>query len=498
MKSDAWLSKPFLTAIFLGIGGFLYGFDSGIITPSLALNSFLTYFGNPHAALRGAIVSVYQAGAWLGSASVGVTSDRLGRRKAIAFGCIWGVIGGALMAGAAHVAMLIIGRLLIGFAVGTITGVAPVFGAEIAKTNERAKITAVNQMMVAWGFFVALWTGVGEGKWHNANQWRLGFAIQSIPALLLGVGVLFLSESPRWLCLKGRYEEAEKAFRNYHYDGTNDEWCRTEFTVIQVNIAEELQAQGRLSWADLIKTPAFRKRLFVGSFIWAAAMLSGISFVQYYQTAIYATLQFDQDRQLLVSGLYGSVAPVACFLSLFFVDKIGRRKILVISSSLLSVCYMIITILAALYPARPGLPTNAAAQRGLIACIFAVSANYSALLGPMTWIIPPEVFTTELRAKANAIVQVVHYSISLIITQCSPIALAEVGWKYYILFVLTNALCAVVFAFAYPETRGKSLEEIDEIFGDVKVIRQEDVKFSEKAGLETLEYRGNRTSAQDA
>ncbi|KAL6359042.1 hypothetical protein LRP88_09241 [Fusarium phalaenopsidis] len=482
MKSDAWLSKPFLTAVFLGIGGFLYGFDSGIITPSLALNSFLNYFGNPHAALRGAIVSVYQAGAWLGSASVGVTSDRLGRRKAIAFGCIWGVIGGALMAGAAHVAMLIMGRLLIGFAVGTITGVAPVFGAEIAKTNERAKITAVNQM----------------SKWHNPNQWRLGFAIQSIPALLLGVGVLFLSESPRWLCLKGRYEEAEKAFRNYHYDGTNDEWCRTEFTVIQVNIAEELQAQGKLSWADLFKTAAFRKRLFVGSFVWAAAMLSGISFVQYYQTAIYATLQFDQDRQLLVSGLYGSVAPVACFLSLFFVDKIGRRKILVISSSLLSLCYMIITILAALYPARPGLPTNAAAQRGLIACIFAVSANYSALLGPMTWIIPPEVFTTELRAKANAIVQVVHYSISLIITQCSPIALAEVGWKYYILFVLTNALCAVVFAFAYPETRGKSLEEIDEIFGDVKVIRQEDVKFSEKAGLETLEYRGNRTSAQDA
>ncbi|KAF5713325.1 ascus developmental protein [Fusarium globosum] len=473
MKSDAWLSKPFLTSIFLGIGGFLYGFDSGIITPSLALSSFLTYFGKPDPPLRGAIVSMYQAGAWLGSASVGITSDKLGRRKAIAFGCIWGVIGGAVMAGAAHVAMLIIGRLLVGFAVGTITGVSPVFGAEIAKTHERAKVTAVNQMMTAWGFFVALWIGVGEGKWHNANQWRLGFAIQSIPALILGVGVLFLSESPRWLCLKGRHDEAEKAFRAYHYDGTNDDWCRTEFTVIQVNISEELQAQGKLSWAQLAKTPAFRKRLFVGTFVWAAAMLSGISFVQYYQTAIYATLQFSEDRQLLVSGLYGSVGPVACFLSLFFVDKIGRKKILVI-------------ILAAEFPAIPGMPTNAAAQRGLIACIFAVSANYSALLGPMTWIIPPEVFTTELRAKANAIVQVVHYSISLIITQCSPIALAA------ILFVLTNALCAVIFFFVYPETRGKSLEEIDEIFGDVKIVHEEDVRFSEKTGVEAIETRDQR------
>ncbi|KAK6725250.1 hypothetical protein SNK04_004055 [Fusarium graminearum] len=489
MKSDAWLSKPFLTSIFLGIGGFLYGFDSGIITPSLALGTFVNYFGNPSPPLRGAIVSMYQAGAWLGSASVGITSDRLGRRKAIAFGCIWGVIGGAIMAGAAHVAMLIIGRMLVGFAVGTITGVSPVFGAEIAKTHERAKVTAVNQMMTAWGFFVALWIGVAEGKWHSPNQWRLGFAIQSIPALILGVGVLFLGESPRWLCLKGRHDEAEKAFRNYHFDGTNDEWCRTEFTVIQVNIAEEQQAQGRLSWGDLIKTPSFRKRLFVGSFVWAAAMLSGISFVQYYQTAIYATLQFDQDRQLLVSGLYGSVAPVACLISLFFVDKIDRKKILITSSSLLSVCYLIITILAAKFPAVPGMPTNAAAQRGLIACIFAVSANYSALLGPMTWIIPPEVFTTELRAKANAIVQVVHYSISLIITQCSPIALAEVGWKYYILFVLTNALCALIFFFVYPETRGKSLEEIDEIFGDVKIVHEEDVRFSEKAGIDAMETR---------
>ncbi|KXX79675.1 High-affinity glucose transporter [Madurella mycetomatis] len=483
-----WLTKTFLASLYLGIGGFLYGYDSGIITPSLALGSFVSYFDNPSAPLRGAIVSVYQAGAWLGSASVGVTSDWLGRRKAIAFGCAWGVLGGALMAGAAHVAMLILGRLLVGYAVGTITGVAPVFGAEIAKTNERARITAVNQMMVAWGFFVALWTGVGEGKWQNANQWRLGFAIQAIPALILGLGVLFIGESPRWLCLKGRYEEAEAAFRGWHYDGSNDEWCKTEFAVIQTSIAEELQDQRSLSWADLLRTSPFRKRLFVGSFVWAAAMLSGISFVQYFQTAIYATLRFDQDQQLLVSGIYGCVAPVACILSLFFVDRIGRRAILITSSSLLSVSYMIITILAALFPARPGFPTNEAAQKGLIACIFLVSANYSALLGPMTWIIPPEVFTTELRAKANAVVHVIHYSVSLIITQCSPIALERVGWKYYILFILTNALCALVFAVAYPETRGKSLEQIDEIFGGIQKHRDIEVQpITEKGSVEIKE-----------
>lgn len=242
--------------------------------------------------------------------------------------------------------------------------------------------------MVAWGFFVALWTGVGEGKWSNPNQWRLGFAIQGIPALVLLLGVLYIPESPRWLCLKGRYEEAEAAFRRYHADGSNDEWCAEQFALIHVNIREEQEAQGKLSWAALFRTGSFRHRLFVGSFVWAAAMLSGISFVQYYQTAIYATLNFNEERQLLVSGLYGSVAPVACIISLFFVDKIGRKTILITSSGLLAISYMIITIIAALYPAIPGQPTNDAAQRGLIACIFAVSANYSALLGPMTWIVP--------------------------------------------------------------------------------------------------------------
>ncbi len=188
--------------------------------------------------------------------------------------------------------------------------------------------------MVAWGFFVALWTGVGEGHWDNPNQWRLGFAIQSIPSLFLGIGVLFIGESPRWLLLKGRIEEAEHAFRGYHYNGTNDAWCKTEFTMMQVKSQRSLmpravyhgQTCSRLppSGSDSSSDPSSGRRPC------SAESASSI----YYQTAIYSTLQYDQNQQLLISGLYGSVGPVACIASLFFVDRIGRKKILVTSSAL--------------------------------------------------------------------------------------------------------------------------------------------------------------------
>lgn len=242
--------------------------------------------------------------------------------------------------------------------------------------------------VLGWGFFAALWTGYGEGKWDNPNQWRLGFALQGIPCIILGIGVLFLHESPRWFCLKGRYEEAEKAFRGYHFDGTNDEWCDSEYYIIRASIAEELHAQSSLGFKELFKTAAFRKRLFVGSFVWAAAMLSGISFVQYYQTTIYATLQYNESQQLLIGALNGSVGVITSFASLFYVDRIGRKKILITGSFFLTVSFTIITILAAVFPAQPGMPTNAAAQRGLIACVFTVTANYGMSLGPMAWILP--------------------------------------------------------------------------------------------------------------
>lgn len=116
---------------------------------------------------------------------------------------------------------------------------------------------------------------------NNSGQWRVGFSIQAIPALVLLTGVFFIPESPRWLCLKGREEEAEHNFRRLHGGNSSEEWLVKEFDTIRLAIRAEIEEQHNISWGELFRTKPFRKRLAVGVFVWAAAMLSGISFVQY-------------------------------------------------------------------------------------------------------------------------------------------------------------------------------------------------------------------------
>ncbi|ORY79726.1 general substrate transporter [Leucosporidium creatinivorum] len=460
-----YFSYTLFCSLYVSIGGFLYGYDSGIITPSMVQRTFVAYFDNPTPAQKGAIVACFQVGALLGSLGVGFASDRLGRRRTIFLGSLFGILGGAIMCGAAHIAMLVIGRILLGVCVGLVTGTAPVYASEIAKVEERGRISAAQQLMIAFGFLGANWCGYGFKFLTSNAQWRGPFGIQMIPAVVLAAGIFMFPESPRWLMMVDRPQDARNALLRFHSNGSNHEFIEQEFETIRAHVAAE-KLMIKPGFRSAVSTPARRHRLALGSGVWICAMLSGISFIQYFQPSIYASLNFSVDRQLLVTGLYGSMAPVFCLLSLFIVDRVNRVTMLGGGAAALSVLFSVITALSARYPAIPGQPVNATAQYFVVASVFAISCVFSATLGPLGWVVPPELFPTQLRGIGNSLVHVCHYGTSIMISQASPVGLAKIGWRYYILFICTNAASAVLFFTCYKETRGLTLEEIDKLFGD--------------------------------
>ncbi|KAH8921100.1 general substrate transporter [Atractiella rhizophila] len=459
------LTRPFLISLYLAIGGFLYGFDSGITTPVLVQPNFVKYFHHPSSAVTGAVVSVYQAGGFFGGLLSGLVGNRLGRRKTVLLGCVLGVIGAGFMAGSAHLGMLLVGRAFEGGCVATITSASPIFSAEISKKAERARTNGLTQFFVAMGFFTAFWTGYGFKFVENAGSWRICFALTAIPAIILGAGVMFIPESPRWLCLKGREEEAEMSLRWYRHKDDPDA-VTAEFIEIRDSVrADLIYMKNGTSWYTILTTKSLLRRLFLGTFVWTATIISGLSFVQYYQPFIYRALKFNADTQLLVTGLYGCLSPICVLIALTFVEKVGRVPLLAITSYGYCTAFAVIAALSASYP-----PTaehvNVVAQRFSVACVFSVSVFHSLFSGPVSWVYPPEVFTVQMRAKAHGVAQASGYLFSTLLTEVSPIALEHIGWKYYVIFAVVNFLCALVFTFFYPETKGKSLEEINQIFGD--------------------------------
>ncbi|KAH8903102.1 general substrate transporter [Coniochaeta sp. PMI_546] len=184
-----------LCAGVAGVSGLMFGYDSGIITDTIAQELFLAYFENPSASLIGCVVAMLQAGAAVGAGIAAPMNDAWGRKKAMMVGAACGVIGAALQAGAVHTAMLIVGRLIIGLGVGILTMVVPIYQAEIAPPNARAFIMSIESIMTAFGYVIANWVGYGSSFSKTSFQWRFPLSMQVVFALIILLATPFLPAS---------------------------------------------------------------------------------------------------------------------------------------------------------------------------------------------------------------------------------------------------------------------------------------------------------------
>ncbi|PSN67796.1 general substrate transporter [Corynespora cassiicola Philippines] len=451
--------------LFAAVGSLLYGIDSGIVSTTIAQKAFLEYFVPFPPSIKGALVSTFGAGSVFGVWFAGWSADYLGRKKTIMIGAIIALIAGIIQAAAVHIGMLIAGRIVGGFAVGIMNMTIPIYNSEIAPPHKRGMISGLHAQFVGIGFACANWVGFGCSYASGDFQWRFPLAFQCVPAIVVLIGIFWLPYSPRWLLEQDRDEEAYAVIKRLHGNDGDDSFFRAEFTQMRDQLRFE-KSQQAAGWKDCFATKSNRKRILLAVLVQAFTQLSGINVVNYYQTDLYKSLGQTGHMVTLLAGVYGLVGPIANVVCLYYVDTWGRKKTLWITGLVMSLDMALVMGLSGGY----GSSNNMVAKGFSIAFIFCFSIIYSLGYNSIHYIYVPEIMTMSIRAKGSSISVISNVLINIVLNQVSPIAFSHVGYKYYALFICTNLLGAIVVFLIFPETKGKTLEEIADIFGEEVIV----------------------------
>ncbi|KAL0932411.1 sugar transporter [Colletotrichum truncatum] len=459
-----------VVALVAAQGGFIFGFDSGIIATTFGHDSFKLKMYGPamvNTAYTGAIVSVYNAGQAIGGMTAGYLADKFSRKYTILIASILTIIGSVLQCAATGVGMMIAGRLIAGIGCGEILTVVPTYLAEVAPPARRGFLVGLQGMMIAIGFGAANWVGYAGAFAPGDAQWRIPLAMQLPIPILLSVMLFFVPFSPRWLILRDRYEEARSVLASLHGTADNDDLVDRELIQIREQILMERQ-QGNMNWFTAIRqmfSAKYIRRTLTAAFIITMGQLSGSSVIQNFQNIFYATVGFTGRTALLISGAYGMMGIFGQIIYLVVVaDRWPRTRTLWSGSLVLSAMIALCMALSAVYGSKSN--ENAAGARAAIGAIFIYSMCYAIFFNAMVWVVPSELFPFFLRTKGLAFAVATKSVTAIILSQITPLAIASVSWRYYSLFIATNLAAAVFYFFFLPETSGKSLEEIAELFGD--------------------------------
>ncbi|CAN6644941.1 galactose transporter [Trichomonascus vanleenenianus] len=456
----------FLVSCFAALGSFTYGYDLGVIAQVVASNSFISSF-HPTSNESGAVVSLFTGGAFFGAFAAGFTSDLLGRRGTIVTATIMFVIGGIVQAGAQSLAYMHAGRFIAGFGVGIYCMIVPLYQAELCHPSIRGRVTALQQFFLGIGALVASWVGygcyLGFGPTNN-NQWRVPLGIQVIPAGILGLLIFFFPESPRWLIAKGKLEAGLKTLAKLHArDDTEDAFVKVQYAQICEEVELE-KAAATHAWLELFKDKNNFRRVFLCTSIQAAIQMTGVSAIQYFSPTIFAQIGFSTGRTLLFQSINSIIALIAQAFCVLLIDYTGRRWVLISGMVGNSVMFIVATVLMAKFPA--GTTNNRSAQIGFIASTWMYNFIFSACCGPLSWIIPAESFNLATRSKGVALSSMISFAFNTMIGQVTDKAMANVGYRYFYLFIVCNFTNALFFWAFLPETGKTPLELMDALWRD--------------------------------
>ncbi|RAR07032.1 high affinity glucose transporter [Stemphylium lycopersici] len=455
------------------MGGMLFGFDISSMSAIIPSDQYLTFFDNPTGVVQGAIGSALAAGSVVGSIMAGPVSDKFGRRDALLFACLWWLVGTALQVATTGRGMLIAGRVLNGVTVGITSSQVPVYLAEISKHSQRGAIIVIQQLAIEWGILIMYFIGYGctfiPGE---TASFRTAWGIQFVPCVMFMIGLPFLPESPRWLAKVDRTEEAIHILASIQADGNiEDPYVVAEYEeIITVLTAERLAPSG---WKKFVCNGMW-KRTLAGFSVQAWQQLSGANVMTYYVVYIFAMAGLEGNIKLVSSGVQYALFIIFSSIMFFFVDKFGRRTLLVWGAVAMGLCHCVVGgVLGANYEYVPGgvggdanvvMRVEGSPAYTVIAFSYLLIIFYALTLAPICWVYAAEVWSLETRAWGMGIAATGNWLFNFAIGLFIPPAFVNIKWALFVVFGILCFLAAAQFFLTYPETCGKTLEEVEIMF----------------------------------
>jgi MFS transporter, SP family, galactose:H+ symporter len=447
-----------LTPWLLGVGvvtflaGLLFGYDQGVISGALPLIQDDLGLSTIESEI---ITSWVTLGALFGALVAGWMADRLGRRwTAVTAGLLFA--GGALVETVAPGAgLLTVGRVIVGFGVGLASVVAPLYAAEMSPKAVRGRFVSTYQLAITVGIFLAY---LADDALTSSDRWRLMFALGVIPGVLLVVGFLIMPESARWLLKMGRRDKAEESLRKINGPEAGGQQLATIEGELQVEARE-----GTASWGEVF-SPLLRRALVVGLGLAIFQQITGINAIIYYANEIFAEAGFTTAEEQAKATLYaiGLVNVLATFIAVAWVDHFGRKPLLFTGLVGMGVSLAAVGLsFAALDTSADSAAATTTAGIVTVVALVVFIASFAFSMGPVVWTLISEIYPNRVRGRAVAVATAANWGAAFLVTQFFLTVVDAIGESTT--FFLFALMCAAAFVFVWrlvPETKGRSLEEI--------------------------------------
>lgn len=441
-RGGAVANSGALTAAIAALAGLMFGLDIGVISGAL---KFIGQTFHASDVAKEWVVSSMMIGAAVGAVGAGFLSYRLGRKVSLILAAILFIAGSLFCAFAWSLPSLIVARLVLGVAIGIATFTAPLYIAEIAPMEKRGSMVSSYQLMITVGILLAF---VSDSLLSYSGAWRWMLGIVAVPGLLFLGGVTLLPQSPRWLMMRGRTDEARETLCRLR---SNDREAHQEILDI-----EEQISRPQAGWALLKANPNFRRSLGLGLLLQAVQQFTGINVVMYYAPRIFEAVGFGAEAQTWGTAIVGLMNVLATFVAIGTVDRLGRRPVLIVGFSVMTLSLLLLGLLLAAGT------NDLTMQLIAVAMLLTFITGFAMSAGPLIWTLCSEIQPTRGRDLGVSASTFMNWAANFVVGLTFLSLLNGIGTgPTFWLYAALNALFIAMTLWLVPETKGVSLETIE-------------------------------------